>query len=391
MNERYGTGSIWKTPTGKWRVQVSAGGRRRSIGTYNDKERAEEILAGAMKAQKDLPLLGRTTLYAYGEKWIGRCVKAKVRDARNMMSRWSTVVKDAPFSDLPIEVITRSEIRDWVKSLADHPAKRAVLVRGRWTAKKTGEPISWQTGKNALSLIRGCFADALDRGLVASNPAAGIKLPRRLESTEGWTYLTLTEIDVVLGLPLSAEQRTALTVAIYQGLRQGEIAALRWEDLDFDNGSMLIKASWEGATKSGRVRRIPILAPTSVALRSWRTSPSATGPVFTAPGGGVYGRGYDWGWGDRRYGNDDIPRQAGIARRVRFHDLRHTCGSHLVSGSWGPPWTTEEVAAFLGHADLRTTQRYAHLAPDALHSKAKLTATKVHQHCTGKVVTIHRK
>jgi integrase len=55
-----------------------------------------------------------------------------------------------------------------------------------------------------------------------------------------------------------------------------------------------------------------------------------------------------------------------VKRHVRFHDLRHTCASHLVSGSWGRAWTLEEVAKHLGHSSSAVTRRYAHLCPEGL-------------------------
>ena len=66
--------------------------------------------------------------------------------------------------------------------------------------------------------------------------------------------------------------------------------------------------------------------------------------------------------------------KAGIARRVRFHDLRHTCASHLVMGTWGQAWSLSEVAAMLGHSRTTTTEIYAHLSPDHLFRKAAQTA-----------------
>jgi integrase len=89
--------------------------------------------------------------------------------------------------------------------------------------------------------------------------------------------------------------------------------------------------------------------------------------------------GYDAGLGK-------ASKRAGIKRRIRFHDLRHTCASHLVQGTWSPQWIThalrlEEVKAWLDHSDIGVTQRYAHLAPDAIRGKvvdpAKTLGVKV--------------
>jgi integrase len=89
--------------------------------------------------------------------------------------------------------------------------------------------------------------------------------------------------------------------------------------------------------------------------------------VWPAADGGMHAVGYDAG----------LPRaleRVGIKRHIRFHDLRHTCASHLLQGTWAPkmirgPLRLEEVKAWLDHSDIGVTQRYAHLAPDAIRGK----------------------
>jgi hypothetical protein len=65
-------------------------------------------------------------------------------------------------------------------------------------------------------------------------------------------------------------------------------------------------------------------------------------------------------------------------RRVRFHDLRHTCASHLLQGTWAPHFTDralrlEEIREWLGHKSISTTERYAHLCADSLRSRVRST------------------
>lgn len=84
-------------------------------------------------------------------------------------------------------------------------------------------------------------------------------------------------------------------------------------------------------------------------------------------------------WSDVELGRDYTAKwpkvaQAVFARHVRFHDLRHTCASHLVMGSWGRPWRLEEVRQMLGHSSITATERYAHLAPEVLWGLASETA-----------------
>jgi hypothetical protein len=65
--------------------------------------------------------------------------------------------------------------------------------------------------------------------------------------------------------------------------------------------------------------------------------------------------------------------RAGIKRHFRTHDTRHTCGTALLSGEWGPAWTLEAVRDQLNHSDIRTTQRYARLTDDARKKAARAT------------------
>ena len=48
-----------------------------------------------------------------------------------------------------------------------------------------------------------------------------------------------------------------------------------------------------------------------------------------------------------------------LRRRVRPHDLRHTCATLLLSGAWGEPWSYEAVKEMLGHSSVKVTERYA--------------------------------
>jgi hypothetical protein len=59
-----------------------------------------------------------------------------------------------------------------------------------------------------------------------------------------------------------------------------------------------------------------------------------------------------------------------IGRKPWWYLLRHTCASSLVSGWWGQRWRLEDVRAVLGQSDIKTTQRYAHLTPEAVQGVA---------------------
>lgn len=147
------------------------------------------------------------------------------------------------------------------------------------------------------------------------------------------------------------------------GLRAGEILSLRWDDIDFDRGQLCIrKATWrehENAPKSNKRRYVTMPSELAEALRDL---PDVGARVIRAPrvkqatietlrsyihaceiGAELKGR------GDEEKG--------------QVHKLRHTYGAHLAMR--GVPLLV--IQAVMGHASYRTTLRYAHLAPRALH------------------------
>ncbi|MGE0493215.1 MAG: tyrosine-type recombinase/integrase [Vulcanimicrobiota bacterium] len=153
-----------------------------------------------------------------------------------------------------------------------------------------------------------------------------------------------------------------LVFAILTGIRQDNQLGLRWDDVHFDAKLMILPT-----TKSGK-RQPVILSETAIeVLRQQRELYPDSEWCFPAPEGG-------------RWNKDNFRRriwrplfaEAGLPPEVRWHDLRHTAASRLVSA--GVPLYT--VQKMLGQADPKTTQRYAHLADEALRDAAELLAEK---------------
>lgn len=157
-----------------------------------------------------------------------------------------------------------------------------------------------------------------------------------------------------------------IRVAAYAGLRQGELLALRWRDVDFAGSALTVaramSAGVESTTKSGRVRRVPLADQAAAALnRLSRREP------FTAPGELVFcnllGRPLDGSALRRRYRRAQL---AAEVRPLRFHDLRHTFGSLLAAR--GVDVVTIQKA--MGHSALSTTSRYLHARPASEQAQA---------------------
>lgn len=148
-------------------------------------------------------------------------------------------------------------------------------------------------------------------------------------------------------------------LAAYAGLRQGELLALRWSDVDFAGSAITVaramSAGVESSTKSGRVRRVPLADQAAAALDRLSRRDHFTSPddlVFC----NVLGRALDDSALRKRYRRAQAA--AGV-RPLRFHDLRHTFGSLLAADGVD----VVAIKAAMGHSALATTSIYLHARP----------------------------
>lgn len=372
------TGSVTSL-RGRWRVRVWVDGRRESIGVYDTREAAEQMLAAALRHTE-----GRraVTLRSWGREWLDLREKDGVhRNVRDDRSRWRSRIETQPWVDDPIEMVTSRQVRAWVRAMVAAGGARSTI-------------------SNALNLLRVCLRDAVEADHITMNPADGVRVPRIARDDVPWTWLRQHEIDTLLaaraprvppkdedaharGRRLARErtvsaQRHALEVAVYTGLRAGELWGLRWADVHLDDAHphIVVRRSYDGPTKGGRAREVPLLPRASDALRRQRVLQPGLPVALVFPAdysarhgraaGQVHGKGYDAEIATWR-------EDAGL-RSFRFHDLRHTCASHLLQGTWGLTLTLAEVRDWLGHQSITTTERYAHLCPDSLRSRAAQVA-----------------
>lgn len=140
-------------------------------------------------------------------------------------------------------------------------------------------------------------------------------------------------------------------LAMNTGLRRGELLGLRWEQVDLTRRMVTVTAS---AAKSGKTRHVPLNDEAADVLTRWhKQHRKANGLVFPGRGGAEMTN-ISTSW-QRLVDDADL---CGF----RFHDLRHDFASKLVMH--GVDLNT--VRELLGHADLKMTLRYSHLAPDRL-------------------------
>jgi integrase len=150
--------------------------------------------------------------------------------------------------------------------------------------------------------------------------------------------------------------RPLVLVALNTGLRRGELFSLKWSDLDLDRAGHAMLTVRAAAAKSGDSRRVPLNTEAAGVLRGWKkqTKPASADALVFPGAEGARLNNVNKAWATA----------AKLAKLVdfRFHDLRHTFASKLVQR--GIDLNT--VRALMGHADLKMTLRYSHLAPDNL-------------------------
>jgi integrase len=178
------------------------------------------------------------------------------------------------------------------------------------------------------------------------------------------------EIRRLLGAARRHSEQTFVlyTMATYTGMREGELAAVEWSDIEFERRLITVQRSFDGPTKSDRVRYVPILDPLLPVLRAWRLRRPGR-LVFVNRVGEMYGessRIFQEVLHKLLEDGDFAKIVVGGKKRgyIRFHDLRHTFASHWVMRG-GDIFKLQKI---LGHQSVQMTMRYAHLAPEAFAS-----------------------
>lgn len=264
----------------------------------------------------------------------------------------------------PIAELTAGEIRLWIRGCEEgsHPW---LLRRVPGTeADYVPTPLSPVTTRRLL-----VQAGAVARQLgLNPNPFAGHRVGRRDRDKHEHMKVLTTEEWILLrdALP-EGTPRDLCTVLVTTGLRWGEATALQVGDIDLENllaAELRVRRAWKaggelGPPKSARSRRSVDFGPTTYdALAPHVMGKATTDWVFTAPEGGpIHASNFHHRvWAPAL----DRAQAAGLTRRPRLHDLRHTAVSWQLNA--GVPII--EVSRRVGHESITTTaDRYGHLLP----------------------------
>jgi integrase len=141
--------------------------------------------------------------------------------------------------------------------------------------------------------------------------------------------------------------RPIILTALNAAMRKGEIISLKWGNVDFENGIITLEHT---NTKSKKTRRIPINSKLRQLLLEQKLKSGGSEYVFLSSHGTPYGR------HDSLKGAFERACKLSSIKGFRFHDLRHTAATRMIERGV----SIVAVNKILGHADLKTTMRYAH-------------------------------
>lgn len=252
------------------------------------------------------------------------------------------------------------------------------------------ERVSANTVIHYHAVIHRALKYAVKIKTIQSNPAVNVERPRK-EKFIGSFYDKKeinTLFDIIQGHPLEV----AIKLAAFYGLRREEIIGLKWTAIDSENNTLTIQHTVTECNLDGK--HIEVASDTAKTDSSLRTMPLVTNframllakkekqEHYRKLCGRSYCKEYlDYIFvnemGERwkpRYLSDGFKRileQNGL-RRIRFHDLRHTCASLLLANNV----PMKKIQEWLGHSDFSTTANiYAHLDYQSKISSAEAMLT----------------
>lgn len=348
--------TISRTPAGTWKAVVRKRGWPITIKTFRLKRDAqdwarstEDEMVRGVYIRRTEP--ERLTLGKALDRYLREVTPTKRASTQEAEHKKANALR-AVLGDYSLAAITPDIV-------AGYRDKRLATV-----SERTGRLLSANTVRLELALLGHLYTVAAKEwglGLV-HNPVTMIRRPapgpgrnRRLTADEETRLLEACDAhsNPMLGW--------AVRLALYTGMRQGEILSLQEGQIDLNRRVVRLTR-----TKNGSARTVPLSTAAIEVLREALACPLRRGDN---PGGLVFPGEPGRGGGPRRpYTINRVwvmaLERAGI-EGLRFHDLRHEAVSRLVERGL----TDQEVAAISGHKSMQMLRRYTHLRAEDLADK----------------------
>ncbi|WP_201296833.1 MULTISPECIES: site-specific integrase [unclassified Nocardiopsis] len=345
---KYGRGNRWaaryrdenndqKSPTFKTKADAEAHLKR----VEGDLQRGQYIDPGE----------GKVTFSKYFEDWAKRQVWAP-----NTERAMKLAARSVTFGGVQLRALRRSHLEAWVK---------AMETADRGEGKPRG--LAPGTIKTRFVNVRGVLRAAVRDRVIGTDPSEGVTLPRRRRAEAAMTLPTTDQVRALL--ESTAPVFTAfVALCAFAGLRLGEAAALRVDDIDFLRRTLKVRRQVQRANggkvdirapKYGSERTVylPDALLTIIARHVERHCPGDAADRWLFPGES----GNPWHQNTVGYYWRTTRTAAGLGA-LKLHDLRHFYASGLIAQ--GCDVVTVQRA--LGHSSASVTlNTYAHLWPSA--------------------------
>ena len=359
-------GSIKERSPGRWaiildQVDASTGRRKRKWHSFSGTKRQAQVecarLISAMKGGTYLEP-DKTTLAVFFERWIDH-IKAHV----------------SPRSHERYAEIARKNIVPLIGAIALSKLRPAQIATAYASALTSGRRdgsggLSPRTVHHMHRILKQALGQAVKWEILLRNPADAVDPPKVERNTMNTFDLPQTA-DLIDALR-DTRMLAPTLLAVLCGLRRGELAALRWRNVDLHTGQIAVVESAEETKagvrykepKSGRARTVALSATMMDELRSHRARQAEellvlgvqlTGASFVVAqtdGNPLKPTSITHEW-VRLLGKTSLPR-------IRFHDLRHAHATHMLGSGVHPKIASER----LGHSKVGITlDLYSHVMP----------------------------
>ncbi|MFL5914115.1 MAG: tyrosine-type recombinase/integrase [Gaiellaceae bacterium] len=291
---------------------------------------------------------------------------------------WTIGYAKRAFGNRHVRDLDAGDVRRFLDLVRDEHRERR--SRNRPDDAGAPGPVSPATLAKHLRQLGACLQAAIAEGYATENPVRMLHKSARPKVAKS-RPVYYTDVELARLWPELAYRPVMLALcktAVGTGMRFGELAALRWSDVDLLNREVHVSRTFvdglgEQATKSNEPRTVDLTPPAAAVLEAWyRESGSDEGLVFEREEGGHLAPGYVTPQvlypALERAG---IPRMGERGRKRDFHSFRHTFARIALEGGAEIVWVQRQ----LGHSSITlTVDTYGHWGRAAEKSQAERLA-----------------
>lgn len=377
-----GEGSIFKDSRGLWTATIELpprdGQRRRK--TIRSKDKATVIkklatLRAELKNNHDLPTASETVEHWFGY-WLTKVAPNSVRP--KTLKNWAGLTKNwilPAIGKVKLEHLSTTHIRKVTERVAEDRAPATALLVHR--------------------ILSTSLADAVSENRISINPAKRIRPPKK--GTTNLDVLTTAEVRQIRELFQDSPEQYLWLTFLYTGARRGEVLGLEWDRIgdvidfswqlqsytkddfapaaDYEYRQLTDTLYLTRPKSRAGIRIIPLVEPLKGYLTRWKleTGTNPHGLVFARPNGKPFYPDVVSKWWPR------VLEAAGIHKKVRLHDLRHTA----IDLAYEAKTPEHLIPQLFGHSTRAQSREYLSgqnmpQLVEAMENMAALTAPKPH-------------